>query len=56
MKIAIIDDSVTDANMLKDYLHQYSEKSGKEFNIDYYEASIGRLCSRSRRLYSFNQN
>ena len=40
MKIAIIDDSVTDANVLKDYLHQYSEKSGKEFNIDYYEASI----------------
>ena len=40
MNIAIIDDSVTDANVLKDYLHQYSEKSGKEFNIDYYEASI----------------
>lgn len=40
MKIAIIDDSVTDANVLKDYLHQYSENSGKEFNIDYYEASI----------------
>ncbi|MBQ8490469.1 MAG: response regulator transcription factor [Pseudobutyrivibrio sp.] len=40
MKIAIIDDSVTDANVLKGYLHQYSEKSGKEFNIDYYEASI----------------
>lgn len=40
MKIAIIDDSIADAEVLKGYLHQYSEESRQEFNIDYYEASI----------------
>ena len=40
MTIAIIDDSIADANVLKDYLHQFSEETGEQFNIDYYEASI----------------
>ena len=40
MKIAIIDDSRADADVLKGYLQQYSEEEGNQFNIDYYEASI----------------
>lgn len=40
MTIAIIDDSMADANLLTQYLNQYSEETGEQFNIDYYEASI----------------
>lgn len=40
MKIAIIDDSKSDADVLKGYLQQYSEEVGQQFNIDYYEASV----------------
>jgi len=40
MRIAIIDDSTEDADVLKGHLQRYSEESGREFNIDYYQASI----------------